>query len=317
MMNSPTPIAVFVYNRPNYTLSVLKSLEKCHRLDECRVVIFSDGPKKEADVDAVKATRKVAEAWAQAHKAEVVKRPENLGLARSTIFGMRELCEQSGRAISVEDDYLLNPFYLDYMLQALDRYQDEEQVAEVASYLYPVRVPVDRDAFLLPIFNPRGWATWQRVWSKVNWEPVEAVERLQDAALSKRFDIDGGYPYSQILFDRFNKKNDSYSVLFWWYIFSNNKLVVFPRQSLIWVGGFDGSGVHCGEKLLAQTSLRKVNNFKFHGKIRFPEKIEPDELMIARVKQFLIAKRNPPTLVERIRLKIYRTLTGDNRPVAV
>jgi hypothetical protein len=36
-----------------------------------------------------------------------------------------------------------------------------------------------------------------------------------------------------------------------------------------------------------------------------------------RVRHFLIEKRSPPRLVERIRRKIYRTFTGDNRPITV
>lgn len=40
-----TPVALFVCNRPNHAQRLLKSLSTCVRLEECHLVIPSDGPK--------------------------------------------------------------------------------------------------------------------------------------------------------------------------------------------------------------------------------------------------------------------------------
>ena len=95
------------------------------------------------------ATREVAREIASRLKdTRLIERgKENLGLARSIVSGVTELCEQYGRAIVLEDDFILHPFIFDFMLQSLDRYADDEQVAQVSGYLPPIHPEVETDLF--------------------------------------------------------------------------------------------------------------------------------------------------------------------------
>src|SRR2546430_1240957 len=88
-----TPIAVFIYNRPEHAQSLFQSLSQCDRLAECSLRIFCDGPRKSAGEDAVAAARKVAHEWAGRLGGQVVEREKNLGLARSIVTGVSELCD--------------------------------------------------------------------------------------------------------------------------------------------------------------------------------------------------------------------------------
>ena len=131
-MNVKTPIAIFAYKRPRHLRQLLDLMLQCERLDECQVHIFCDGAKKPEDAENVRATREVARETAYRLKdTRLIEREENLGLARSIVSGVTELCEQYGRVIVLEDDFILHPFVFDFMLQSLDRYADEEQVAQV------------------------------------------------------------------------------------------------------------------------------------------------------------------------------------------
>src|SRR5690349_8784695 len=119
-----TPIALFTYNRPEHTKRALLSLAQCSRLHECSLHIFCDGPRLAQHQPAVMASRRIVNDFALRFQTQVVERAENLGLARSIVSGVTSLVREYGRIIVLEDDLVLNPDFVDYMLQALDRYQD-------------------------------------------------------------------------------------------------------------------------------------------------------------------------------------------------
>ncbi len=127
-----TPIALFVYNRPEHARLALESLSRCERLDECSLRIYCDGPNGGADAAGVATARAVAREWAERLGGEVVQRDTNLGLARSIVTGVTDLCEQYDRVIVLEDDFELSPSFLGYMLDALDRYADETGVYQIS-----------------------------------------------------------------------------------------------------------------------------------------------------------------------------------------
>lgn len=308
MPTPKTPLALFVYNRPQYAQAALESLSRCHRLDECQLFIFCDGAKSAEQEQSVAATRQAVRPLAKKLGAEMVERSQNLGLARSIITGVGDLCRQYGRVIVVEDDHLHSPSFIDFMLQGLDRYQDEEKVAQISGYMFPVKQPQKPDAFFLPCTTVRGWATWQRVWSLCDWGANDAPQALQDADTRHRFDLEGTYPYTQMLVDRLEGKNNSWGILFYWFMFKANRLTLHPRHSLVWTGGLEGSGIHVRMEDHEQTPRRKVLNFTFEKPLVFPEKIEVDEAAYQRVKKFLRKRHEKPPLWKYYRRVILNKL---------
>src|ERR1700752_3138282 len=191
-----TPIALFTYNRADHTAQVLDSLAKCARFDECSLYIYCDAPKTNEHAKAVEASREVVRQRAASLGATVIERNTNLGLARSVVDGVSDLCNRFGRVIVLEDDLLLNPRFLDYMLRALDRCADQENVYQVSGYMFPVQLHTRTDAFFLPLITSWGWATWQRAWQIFSWDASDAREQLKDPAVRKRFDLNNSYPYA-------------------------------------------------------------------------------------------------------------------------
>ena len=96
-MTSKTPIALFSYNRADHVARALESLAHCHRLDECQIYLYCDGPRGDHDRAAVEASRKVIGSWESRLRAEVIEQPDNLGLARSIVGGVTDLCREHGR----------------------------------------------------------------------------------------------------------------------------------------------------------------------------------------------------------------------------
>lgn len=300
-----TPVALFLYNRPAHARLALESLSRCRRLDECVVKIYCDGAKSSEHSEGVSASRNVAREWATRLNAEVIERETNLGLARSIVSGVSELCEHYGRVIVVEDDFSVSPSFLDYMLTALDRYAEAPNVYQISGYMFPIRHAQAPDAFFLPLTTTWGWATWSRAWRIFDWTAGDAEALLRDADVRRRFNLDNAYPYAEMLESKLRGENDSWGILFWWAVFQAGGLVLHPRRSLVWNGGFDESGTHCGDQAWSNQSLSEIADDPWSAKpFVFPEQVTVDQVAFEKVVRFLKSEQSEGSLFERIRRRI-------------
>jgi len=68
------------------------------------------------------------------YNAKLVERAKNLGLAHSIVDVVTELCNECGRVIVLKDDLILHPAFVDFMLQSLDRYSENDRAAQIAGF---------------------------------------------------------------------------------------------------------------------------------------------------------------------------------------
>ncbi|WP_051937771.1 glycosyltransferase [Ferriphaselus sp. R-1] len=266
-MSTLAPIVVFAYRRPDHLRNTLESLKQCEGFSDSPVIVYCDGPRNAAEVSLVEATRKVAKELlgdgAEYHFSE-----ENRGLSRSVITGVSETLERFGRAVVVEDDLELNPGFLRYMNEALDRYADEEQVFQISGYMFDVpEFSKVQQAMFMPFTVSWGWGTWKRAWdhfdsNATGWEAVRT-----DAVLRKRFNLEGVYDYATMLIRQMEGLRDSWAIRWYWAVFRENGLVLFPPVTLVSNKGFDGSGSH-GRGWFRGFSVKK--NFSKVGSIALP-----------------------------------------------
>ncbi|MEO8842382.1 MAG: methyltransferase domain-containing protein [Kofleriaceae bacterium] len=238
------PIALFVYRRPEHTRHTLEALRACPELERSSLHIYCDGAKTPDDMTTVRETRRIARALAPA--ATFVERDHNFGLARSIIEGTTELCERHGKVIVVEDDLDVAPDFLRFLNAGLDRYADDERVLQVSGYQFPVSPPLAPRALFLSFPTSWGWATWQRAWRHFDAD-AKGYDRLAaDPALRHRFDLEGSYPYFEMLERQRRGEVDSWAIRWHLSVFERDGLVLYPGRSLVANTGFDGSGTHGG-----------------------------------------------------------------------
>ncbi|ABC89563.1 probable hemolysin protein [Rhizobium etli CFN 42] len=286
-MSSRTPVAIFTYNRAEHTERALDALCRARRIEDCDFYFYSDGPKTEAAQAGVEATREVLRRWAPRLNATVVERPGNLGLAKSIFTGVSDLCDQYGRVVVVEDDLVVNPDFLHFMIDSLDRYENETSVMQVGGLTLSPPSDVEADAFMLPVTTTWGWATWKRAWQHFSWVPEDLEEARRDNAWRQLFDLNGTCMFSAMLEDRIAGRNDSWGIL-WWYAVSRRRgLVLYPRRSLVWNGGFDGSGVHCGDDdFLGQGEVTDYVTPVLPSAVSFPSGVVYDARHLSQLEDF-------------------------------
>jgi len=85
-----SPIALFVYNRPEHTRKTLESLMANAEFSDSLLYVFCDGAKRKKDIPLVRETRELIRSY-ELDNAIIIEREENMGLANSIITGVTEL----------------------------------------------------------------------------------------------------------------------------------------------------------------------------------------------------------------------------------
>ena len=176
------PVTLFVYNRADNTKKTLDALLANTMAKDTDLYVFSDGGKDPLSWQKVNEVRHLlhlvkaeAEQTGALKRMTIVERPENFYLERNITEGIAQVFKQHDRIIVLEDDICTSPYFLEYMNQAFDLYQDNPQVMHVAGFthlslLNPLR-PTEGNNGQPPVpfyFTPHmggwGWGTWRDRW---------------------------------------------------------------------------------------------------------------------------------------------------------
>lgn len=243
---SPAPIILFVYNRLDHTQKVITALQNNLLSTESELHIYSDAPANEMAVEKVQMLRAYLPAISGFKKVHIHHRETNLGVDENIISGVTEVINLYGKAIVLEDDILTSPWFLKYMNDGLDFYENQDQVASIHGYTYPIKQGL-KEVFFLKGADCWGWATWTRAWDLFEPDGQKLLEQLSASGLQKEFDFQGTYPYSQALKDQATGKTTCWDIRWYASAFLLNKVTLYPGISMVDNIGLDGSGVHCGE----------------------------------------------------------------------
>jgi Glycosyl transferase family 2 len=303
-MSKLSPVALFAYNRPVHLARTLAGLAANALAGETDVTVFCDGPKSKDAKAGVDATREVVREARGFRSVRIVERDENLGLARSVIAGVGEVCDSHGRVIVVEDDLVTAPTFLEFMNAALDKYCDESRVGSVHGYWYPVRTRVP-ETFFLRGASCWGWGTWSRAWRVFDSDGTRLLDGLHTQRLTRAFDLDGAIPYTRMLEAQIAGRNDSWAIRWHASSFLAGLLQLSPGRSLVRNIGFDGSGTHCDDSAEFDVALAD-------SPVRVRDiAVEQSEIARAALIEYYRSTRRG--IVQRVVGRVRRTINGLTR----
>lgn len=258
-----SPIVIFVYNRPDHTKRVIESLMVNQEASESDLIIYSDSAKTESHLTKVNEVRSYLKQITGFKSIQVVERMENYGLAKSIITGVSEVIEKSETVIVLEDDILVSPYFLKFMNSGLENYKNEEKVASIHAYSYPMHTKGLDDTYLIRGADCWGWATWKRAWKFFEADGKKLRDELLKGNLVGKFDYDHTYPFFRMLEDQIAGRNNSWAIRWHASIFLKNKLTLYPKDSLILNIGLDNSGTHCDDNDFLSREFSTKKNHKF------------------------------------------------------
>lgn len=246
-INSLAPIAIFVYNRPEHTKLTINSLLNNPEASRSHVYIFSDGAKDECDDESVQEVRTYIASLEGFAGVKVFEQTKNIGLAQSIISGVTHVLDSHEKVIVLEDDLLTSEYFLRYMNQALDLYQNDLSVGCVTGYMYPISNSRKGESILLDFPSSWGWGTWKQSWDIFNSDGESLLNNLTKRKILNKFDKCGPGSFKKMLRNQVAGKNNSWFIRWNASLFLEGKLTVAPTVSLVQNIGLDGSGIHCNQ----------------------------------------------------------------------
>jgi glycosyltransferase involved in cell wall biosynthesis len=239
------PIALFTYNRPWHTRQTVEALQRNDLAADGELIIYSDGPRTESDRKQVEEVRRYLNSITGFRRVTVVERSRNLGLAASVMDGVTETVNRFGRVVVLEDDLVVSAHFLEYMNTALTLFQDATRVMQISGHMFRVDFSEGiADSFFLPYTTTVGWGTWRRAWDVFDpgMKGVSLLER--DRRARQAFDMEGTYPYYEMIIDQRTGKIDSWGIQWYLSVFSSRGIVLHPKHSLVRHIGFDEGATH-------------------------------------------------------------------------
>lgn len=188
------PVILFTYSRPVHTQQILDSLAKNAESKYSTLYVYCDGPKENvsrevlAKIDEV---REIVKSETRFQQVIIKIQPQNKGLAPSIIQGVSDVINEHGKAIVLEDDLVLSPYFLAYMNDSLIRYEDNNKVGQIGACNFFANGNKFPDRFFIPIPDCLGWATWKNRWEHFNPNSGELLSLLK--ANPKKIEIFNAY----------------------------------------------------------------------------------------------------------------------------
>lgn len=158
-----------------------------------------------------------------------------LGL-KEHIYQCGDLTNEFRGIVLLEDDIYVSPFFYSYALQAMDKYENDEDIAQIALYrneiVGQVKLPFEPMPSSSDVFLMQAVSTWGECWSASMWKGFREWLQKYDDEIIEKVDMPSSYK-------RWTK---AWSKYYNAYILDTNKYVLYPYFSLS--TNFNEAGEH-------------------------------------------------------------------------
>ncbi len=182
-----TPIAFFLFRRPETTKLVFSSIRKARPET---LFLIADGPRTNVpgEDELCNITRQIVQKIDWPCQVFRIYSDSNLGLRQRIISGLDEVFSLVDRAIVLEDDCLPDISFFAFCEDLLAKYENSSEVALISGFNFaPVR-STSVDYYFSKSASIWGWATWATTWQRFRSSPqVESWSNSELRDLSKTF----------------------------------------------------------------------------------------------------------------------------------
>lgn len=310
------PIVIPTLNRVEHLSRCIESLKKNPFAKETDLIIGFDYPPSEKYFEGYKEMKKYLRNGIDGFKSvRIIEHNYNLGGIKNANFLISTALSEYDRCIYSEDDNEFAPGFLEYMNEALEKYEKDVNILSVYSYMPRIKNnnSVNNEAFVTNYFSAYGVGLWREkenaLREKLNVSYFEelACSKNKIRDLKKRFPEGICYLCSILL-----RKESVYQTqdgkLEWidtekiLYAIAENKYLLCSPKPLVKNWGYDGSGEHCAKNENSMISNTILNKEEYAG-IIFPD--SPTEY---EIDYCLKAGRLVPYVSATVRLFLWRII---------
>ncbi|MBW4472824.1 MAG: glycosyltransferase family 2 protein [Stenomitos rutilans HA7619-LM2] len=163
-MTLVTPVAFFIFNRPQLTQRVFDAIRQAK---PARLLVVADGPRRDrsGEAELCAQTRAVIQQVDWPCQVLTNFSDTNLGCKRRVSSGLDWVFDTVEEAIILEDDCLPHPTFFPFCETLLEHYRNDTRVMVISGNNFQFGHQRTSDSYYFSRYNHIwGWATWRRAW---------------------------------------------------------------------------------------------------------------------------------------------------------
>ena len=177
-----TPVAFFIFNRPDVTRRVFEAIAQAQ---PATLLVIADGPRSPEERARCEEAQAVIDGVDWPCRVLTEYAETNLGCKKRLSSGLDWVFSHCEEAVVLEDDCVPEPSFFPFCEQMLQRYRDDARVMMVTGTNYLLdRLDVPESYVFSRYYCVWGWATWRRAWAHYDialsaWERQKADSQLR------------------------------------------------------------------------------------------------------------------------------------------
>ncbi|MDR1367298.1 MAG: glycosyltransferase family 2 protein [Candidatus Accumulibacter sp.] len=240
-----TPIAFFIFNRPETTARVFAEIA---RVKPPRLFVVADGPRSDwhGEAERCAAARAAVEDIDWECKVETLYSKRNLGCRERVSSGLDWVFEQTPEAIILEDDCLPHPSFFRFCAGLLAHYRGDTRIGMINGSNFQFgRTRGESSYYFSRSAHVWGWATWRRAWRFYDKTAVAWPTLRENGQLAQVFPSATDYRYWRKIFDRVHRGEiDTWDYQWSLALWGQSMLCIAPNVNLVSNIGFGKDATH-------------------------------------------------------------------------
>jgi len=232
------PIALIIFNRPQYTRLVLDNIKKAK---PTKLYVIADGPKNEDDKEKCSEARAIIDKidW----DCQVFKNysDTNMGCKERVSSGISWAFKNEQELIILEDDCLPDESFFYFAEELLSKYKNDERIMMITGSNPVPDYKIENSYLFSRYFSIWGWATWKRAWEKYDSEMKDWPRLKKEKWLKNFYHHRGLLQFLNLLFDQaYSNEIDSWVTRWFYSCLRNNGLCIAPATNIVSNIGIEG-----------------------------------------------------------------------------
>jgi hypothetical protein len=233
-----TPVAFFVFNRPDLTEITFKAIAQAK---PSTLLLVADGPRFSEEVEKCEQVKEIIKNvdWdcdVLTNFSEV-----NLGCKKRISSGLDWVFSTVEEAILIEDDCLPNQSFFTFCQILLERYRHDPRIMHISGSNFQNGQSRTSSSYYFSRYSHIwGWASWRRAWQYYDPDMKSWAEFKQQNLLSQLFEDPNELLYWQKVFERTASGDiDTWDFQWQYTCWTQNGLSILPNVNLTSNLGYD------------------------------------------------------------------------------
>ena len=311
------PVALIFFNRPD---TLEKVFDVIKEVKPNQLFLIQDGAreKRDDDVEKIFECRKIVENidW----DCEVYRdySETNLGCGMRVYSGITNAFQKVDRLIILEDDILANRSFFSFCKELLEKYKDDERINMISGMNHLEQYSSnDESYFFSKNGSIWGWATWKRVWGKVDYNMEFAKDKkIMDLIYNV---IPNKYVAKKLVQNGTEKReqlNSGENLTAWSYQFGmtmylNSQLIIVPKYNLTSNIGITADSTHATDSLKKMPkSIQRVffmKTIEMDFPLTHPNHVIDDVIFTQKIEK-IMGSNKVSIFIRRVEGKLRRLL---------